>query len=324
MKYQRLNMDLLLAMDFMPRAQSLRLRSDVTLADMAQTGFYVDLALASNELSVQSLIQSQPTLERVTLDYSDLGYNMRRNRFCAQRGGYAPADYPQRHADLVQAELKRLGWSVSDALVQSYADLQRPQAIMQVIAEPPPGFGAQSLGTISSPEQLLELLNLRLSVNGVSQDLAGISWSLQSDEEMTAAVEAVVPAVPEGVAPEQGDAALVVEKPEAPEDLVVELEQSKVEPRQLAAVIDPDVVQVMPGIVVKAKAVEKAFRPTALQQVHSYAGQPVILRTYFGRRIEGTLIRVADGNLEVEQRLDRGVAIFPIAVDKVAEVSVFR
>jgi hypothetical protein len=58
--------------------------------------------------------------------------------------------------------------------------------------------------------------------------------------------------------------------------------------------------------------------------VHSYAGQPVILRTYFGRRIEGTLIRVADGNLEVEQRLDRGVAIFPIAVDKVAEVSVFR
>jgi hypothetical protein len=319
MKYQRLNMDLLLAMDFMPRTQSLRLRSDVTIADMVQTGFYVDLSLASNELSVQSLIQSQPTLERVTLDYSDLGYNMRRNRFCAQRGGYAPADYPQRHADLVQAELKRLGWSVSDALIQSYASMQRPQAIVQVIAEPPPGFGAQSLGSISSPEQVLDLLNLRLSVNGVNQDLAGISWSLQGDEETTAAV----PAVPEGGV--EGEADLPVEKPEAPEDLVVELEPPKVESKKpLAAVIDPDVVQVMPGIVVKAKAVEKAFRPTALQQVHRYAGQPVRLRTYFGRRIEGTLVRVADGNLEVEQRLDRGVAIFPIAADKVAEVSVFR
>jgi hypothetical protein len=319
MKYQRLNMDLLLAMDFMPRTQSLRLRSDVTIADMAQTGFYVDLSLASNELSVQSLIQSQPTLERVTLDYSDLGYNMRRNRFCAQRGGYAPADYPQRHADLVQAELKRLGWSVSDALIQSYASMQRPQAIVQVIAEPPPGFGAQALGSISSPEQVLDLLNLRLSVNGVNQDLAGISWSLQGDEETTAAV----PAVPEGGV--EGEADLPVEKPEAPEDLVVELEPPKVESKKpLAAVIDPDVVQVMPGIVVKAKAVEKAFRPTALQQVHRYAGQPVRLRTYFGRRIEGTLVRVADGNLEVEQRLDRGVAIFPIAADKVAEVSVFR
>jgi hypothetical protein len=319
MKYQRLNMDLLLAMDFMPRTQSLRLRSDVTIADMVQTGFYVDLSLASNELSVQSLIQSQPTLERVTLDYSDLGYNMRRNRFCAQRGGYAPADYPQRHADLVQAELKRLGWSVSDALIQSYASMQRPQAIVQVIAEPPPGFGAQALGSISSPEQVLDLLNLRLSVNGVNQDLAGISWSLQGDEETTAAV----PAVPEGGV--EGEADLPVEKPEAPEDLVVELEPPKVESKKpLAAVIDPDVVQVMPGIVVKAKAVEKAFRPTALQQVHRYAGQPVRLRTYFGRRIEGTLVRVADGNLEVEQRLDRGVAIFPIAADKVAEVSVFR
>ena len=319
MKYQRLNMDLLLAMDFMPRTQSLRLRSDVTIADMAQTGFYVDLSLASNALSLQSLIQSQPTLERVTLDYSDLGYNMRRNRFCAQRGGYAPVDYPQRHADLVQAELKRLGWSVSDALIQSYASMQRPQAIVQVIAEPPPGFGAQSLGSISSPEQVLDLLNLRLSVNGVNQDLAGISWSLQGDEETTAAV----PAVPEGGV--EGEADLPVEKPEAPEDLVVELEPPKVESKKpLAAVIDPDVVQVMPGIVVKAKAVEKAFRPTALQQVHRYAGQPVRLRTYFGRRIEGTLVRVADGNLEVEQRLDRGVAIFPIAADKVAEVSVFR
>jgi hypothetical protein len=338
MKYQRLSMDMLLAMDFLPRTQSLRLRSDVSVVDMAQTSFYVDLSLASNVLSIGSLVQAQPSLERVSLDYSDLGYNARRNRFCAQRGGYAPTEYAQRHSDLVRSELKQLGWIVPDLLVKAYADLQQPRAIMQLAAEPPPGFGAQSVATISSPEELLDLLNIRVSVNGVNQDLSSINWSPDQAEIVAAngtgaealpgeAVQAEILStdeLPVELLAPQTQAAGVVEKRAPQEDLVVELEQSRPEPEQVAAIIDPDVVQVMPGIVVKAKAAEKTYKPTSVQQVNGYAGQKVKLRTYFGRRIEGTLVRVAGGNLEVEQRLDRGVAIFPIAADKVAELLVWR
>ncbi len=323
MQYQKLNMDMLVAMDFMPKAQLLRLRSDVSVADMAQTSFYVDLSLASNALSAASLVQAQPALERVTLDYSDLGYNSKRNRFCALNGGYAPGEYPQRHSEMVQAELQQLGWSLPDTLVKAYADLQHPQAILQVAAEPPPGFGAQSMAEISSPEQLLDLLNLRVSVNGVRQDLSAISWSL-SPSEAVAATEGAAEDLPADVMQPEVLAAGVVEKRAPQEDLVVELEQPRPEPEQMVTLIDPDVVQVMPGIVVKAKAAEKTYKPTAVQQVHGYAGQKVKLRTYFGRRIEGTLVRVANGHLEVEQRLDRGVAVFPIAADKVAELSVWR
>ncbi|UTW10374.1 hypothetical protein [Marinobacterium rhizophilum] len=322
MKYQRLNMDMLVAMDFMPKAQSLRLRSDVSVADMAQTSFYIDLSVASNVLSVGSLLQAQPSLERVTLDYSDLGYNTRRNRFCAQRGGYALDEYPQRHSEMVQVELQQLGWSVPELLVKAYADLQRPQAVLQVAAEPPPGFGAQSMATISSPEQLLDLLNLRVSVNGVNQDLGSINWSL--DTGSAVAAEGGAGDLPASLMQPEVLAEGAVEKRSEPVDLVVELERPKPEPEQAVTIIDPDVVQVMPGIVVKARAAEKTYKPTALQQLHGYAGQKVKLRTYFGRRIEGTLVRVADGNLEVEQRLDRGVAVFPIATDKVAELSVWR
>ncbi|ANG61449.1 hypothetical protein A8C75_02490 [Marinobacterium aestuarii] len=322
MKYQRLNMDMLVAMDFMPRTQSLRLRSDVSVADMAQTSFYVDLSLASNVLSIGSLVQAQPTLERVSLDYSDLGYNARRNRFCAQRGGYAPDEYAQRHSEMVHSELKQLGWSVPELLLKAYADLQQPRAILQVAAEPPPGFGAQSMATISSPEDLLDLLNIRVSVNGVSQDLSSINWSLDPGEAVAANAAAEV--LSSDALQSENLTAGVVEKRAPQEDLVIELEQPRPEPGQVAVIIDPDVVQVMPGIVVKAKAAEKTYKPTAVQQVHGYAGQKVKLRTYFGRRIEGTLVRVAGGNLEVEQRLDRGVAIFPIAADKVAELSVWR
>lgn len=318
MNYKRLNMDLRVAMDFVPSTQSLRLRSDVTVAGMAQTGFYIDISQPSNVISVASLVQAQPSLERVTLDYSDLGYNGKRNRFCAQRGGFAPDEYPQRHSEMVQAELKKTGWTLSEPLAKAYADLQRPRVILQVAAEPPPGFGAQSIGTISSPEQLLDLLNLRVSVNGANQDLSGVKWSPNTDEAVTVSEADATQEVP---APE-ALAAGVVEKRAPQEDLVVELERPKPAPEP--TIIDPDVVQVMPGIVVKAKAAEKTYKPTAVRQVHSYAGQKVKLRTYFGRKIEGTLVRVADGNLEVEQRVDRGVALFPIAADKVAELSVWR
>ncbi len=315
MKYDRLNMDMRVSMDFAPRSQSVRLRSDVTVDGMAQTGFYIDVSLASNVLSVGALVQSQPTLERVTLDYSDLGYNARRNSFCALRAGFAPDEYPQQHSTLVQAELRRLGWSVSDALIKAYGDLQRPQAILQVIAEPPPGFGAQSIGGITSPEQLLDLLNIRVSVNGATQDLSGVSWSLSGGEEVAAVADGSPVAEP-------ASDLVAILTPE--DDLVVELDPPPPVPPQVVTLLDPAVVQVMPGIVVRAKEIEKSYKPTAVQQVHGYTGQPVILRTYFGRRIEGTLVRVSGGSLEVEQRLDRGVAIFPIAADKVAELSVYR
>nr|WP_067286211.1 hypothetical protein [Marinobacterium profundum] len=339
MKYQRLTMDMLVAMDFMPGSQSLRLRSDVNVADMAKTSFYVDLSLASNVLSIGSLVQAQPSVERVSLDYADLGYNARRNRFCALSGGYAPAEYAQRHSEMVQAELRQLGWLMPDLLVKAYADLQQPRAILQLVAEPSPGFGAQSIATISSPEDLLGLLNVQVSVNGVSQDLSTIDWSLDPGEAI-AADGAATEALPDGAlgaaVPQTEEQSVALQEPEplaagvvekrAPEqeDLVVELEQPRPEPSSVTTIIDPDVIQVMPGIVVKARAAEKTYKPTAVQQVHSYAGQKVKLRTYFGRRIEGTLVRVAGGNLEVEQRLDRGVAVFPIAADKVAELSVWR
>ena len=80
----------------------------------------------------------------------------------------------------------------------------------------------------------------------------------------------------------------------------------------------------MPGIVVKAREAEKTFKETPVSQAYAYPGRPVKLRTYFGRRIEGTLVKVYNGTLEVEQRLDRGVAVFPIATDKIAELSVYR
>ncbi|MFC6670120.1 hypothetical protein [Marinobacterium aestuariivivens] len=318
MGYRSLKMDALVAMDFMPRPQKLRLSSDVSIEGMAQTGIKIELSTGTSELSAGSLAMAQPTLDRVTLDYSDLGYNPRRNNFCAKQVGMAPNDFPVHHGALVQAELKRLGWSVPDPLIKAYADVQRPQAILQVTAEPPPGFGAQSLDTLTSPEQLLDLFNLRVSVNGVRQDLSGIRWSLE-DEEQVAAQEAQDGDAPQAETAEGGSQ-------EPGPDLVVDLEPPKaVEPQQQEVVInDPDVVQVMPGIVVKAREAEKTYKPTAVTQAHAYSGQPVKLRTYFGRRIEGTLVKVHNGTLEVEQRMDRGVAIFPIATDKVAELSIYR
>ncbi|GGO78586.1 hypothetical protein GCM10011348_10850 [Marinobacterium nitratireducens] len=326
MGYQRLSLDARLGMQFVPRQQVLTLRSDATVDGMAQTGVAVELSTGTAVLSAQALAAAQPTLKRVTFDYSDLGYNPRRNSYCAKQADMAPDDYPQYHSGLLQAELKRLGWSVPDELVNAYADLQRPRAIMQLSAEPPPGFGPESLGTISSPEQLLDLFNLKVSVNGRRQDLSEVRWSLLDDEALAAAASGADGSVSsESVGSVASEAAAAQPEEPAEPDLVVELEAPAPEPQPPAVTItDPDVVEVMPGIVVKAKEAEKGFKPTALKDAHAYSGKPVRLRTYFGRNIEGTLLRVSNGTLEVEQRLDRGVAVFPIAADKVSELSIYR
>lgn len=322
MGYQRLRVDGQVSMVFMARPQELRLRSKITVDGMADTGFTVDLSTGTNELSAQALALAQPTLQRVTLDYSDLGYNARRNNFCAKESGMAPDEFPTHHGALLQAELKRYGWSIPDKLIDAYADMQSPQAVVQVTAEPPPGFGAESLGTLSSPEQLLDLFNLRVSVNGAGQDLSGIRWSL-GDEETVAQTASGA----EGSASlaDSSIAGATSEAGEAEPDLVVELEAPQPEHQApVVTITDPDVVEVMPGIVVKTKEAEKTFKRTPVSQAHAYPGKPVRLRTYFGRQIEGTLVRVSNGTLEVEQRLDRGVAVFPISADKVSELSVYR
>ncbi|NVK42060.1 MAG: hypothetical protein HWE39_12520 [Oceanospirillaceae bacterium] len=329
MGYQRLKMDIELALDFMPRPQTLRVRSDVTVDGMAQTGVTVDLSTGTGELSTQALATAQPTLQRITFDYSDLGYNPRRNSYCAKQAGLAPDDYPQHHSALLRAELKRLGWSIPDDLVSAYADMQRPRAIMQITAAPPPGFGPESMGTLTSPEQLLDLFNLNVSVNGARQDLSGVRWSLLDDEALAQAASAAAESASVAEASQEGgavDADVATAVPEDSEpDLVVELEVQEPEPQRPAITItDPDVVEVMPGIVVKTKEAEKTFKRTSVKDAHAFSGSPVRLRTYFGRNIEGTLVRVSNGTLEVEQRMDRGVAVFPIAADKVAELSVYR
>ena len=55
-----------------------------------------------------------------------------------------------------------------------------------------------------------------------------------------------------------------------------------------------------------------------------YVGKPVRMVTYFGRRIEGRILEINRHQVMIEQRMQRGVATYSIARDKVAELEVYR
>jgi hypothetical protein len=75
----------------------------------------------------------------------------------------------------------------------------------------------------------------------------------------------------------------------------------------------------------KNKKDEKAFKVVDVPNLAAHLGEPVILYTYFGRKVEGRLIDVDDKVITVEHRLvdGRGTATYPISRDKVQSARLY-
>ena len=69
----------------------------------------------------------------------------------------------------------------------------------------------------------------------------------------------------------------------------------------------------------------KSFKSVDVPMLSGHLGKPVILYTYFGRKVEGRLVSVKNNIVTVEHRLvsGRGTATYPIAADKIQSVKLY-
>ncbi|KGK42646.1 hypothetical protein LH51_05485 [Nitrincola sp. A-D6] len=87
--------------------------------------------------------------------------------------------------------------------------------------------------------------------------------------------------------------------------------------------------RVMPGVasapVAPAVAAEPLeYRRTDPLDLENYIGHPVRFYTSFGKRVEGILVSVKDGNARVAERVQHGTAQYPVELETLQATEVFR
>ncbi len=109
-------------------------------------------------------VSSIPRLNDMMIRVTDLGYNARRNKFCAISMGVEPGEFVDDHVAAVKARLQELGFDPSDALATAYRSFTADSGEFALTVQPIDPLGIQDLATLE-PSTLVEHLGLSLTYN---------------------------------------------------------------------------------------------------------------------------------------------------------------
>ncbi|WP_151705226.1 hypothetical protein [Nitrincola alkalilacustris] len=332
MNIRRMNMDFYSVFQFDELMGEIRMDSDMQMRDFASVGSSARLTVPAGQISPEMMMGTL-RMNRLAFNYTDSGYNQRKAEFCAARAEVSQEEYLELHAGLFRQWLMGEGIYLDDMLADLYLELNRPSARLEFIISPPGGVGPEIIMMAQNVDALLEFLNPVVNVNDRTLLLRDINW----EDLMRAPVVRSPAASPEvmEIAPLSAEAGM-------PEAELVELEdqisvaESAVDPTQLDERVDDvaaesvaesaaEVALLMPGIPARPQTrPERHFQATSTDELEQYLGLPVRFYTAMGKRVEGRLISVEDGSLRVEQRVNRGVAEYPVSIDRVSSLEVFR
>lgn len=96
---------------------------------------------------------------QLTIDYRDLGYLARRNRFCAQQLGLTPEAFVDQHVAALQEFLKARRIVPSEAVVALYRQLLAGSGSLQLLSLPNASVAPSQYASLD-PEEVLRWLNL--------------------------------------------------------------------------------------------------------------------------------------------------------------------
>lgn len=293
---------------------------DFDMSGIGQVLASVDLAYAAGYLKPGTAMAANPRLSYLSSVYQDLGFYSKRDIYCSEKAGVAPEEYRRLHLEAVADYLKRIGMTVPPVLLQAYQDGTERGSRFEVTMRPIGGLGTEVIMGLGAPDEVVDRLGLKLLVNTRPIDISNVDWTamvpdpermlaeLQGDpapavaSESTAAVEVMAePAVSDTQA-------------EVPKESAVETEaESELASRRRFL-----------GIPEKEEVVEKRFQSTGFSELTSYIDSDIRVYTYYGNKVEGRLQSVEGNSLKILQRLDRGLAIYPIDEDKLETIQVYR
>jgi len=138
--------------------------------DLNLAGFYQSRDTAVND-------RKTPTLEQLTLEVQDTGYNGHRNNYCASRSGLGGDKYLEQHVEQVSQKLKSVGIQMTLAGKRLYTEFRQPESILQLSITPSVSFSFADFGYYDEPE-LRDLLGIKLTVNHQTAATIFNGWAL--------------------------------------------------------------------------------------------------------------------------------------------------
>lgn len=309
MGYSRLRSDISIQYGFDKTDRQLNFDIQSKTAQMADMSMSMDVQVSSDTLNMQTIVFAQPQLKRIETRFYDRGYNAKRSNYCADLNKESVDLYRQRYAGLFRQRLEYEGWDIPEPVLDAMDGLNNPGGSIYLRVDLPQGFGVQSMALVQSPTDLIDALSPYVEFNGKPILLDGIAWSEPDPEGQRLLHELQLV---EDVRKEVDGGDLVLG-----EDLA-----SKEVGESVADKVHPDRRQVRRPRVNKEG---KSFQEVDMPILSSHLGEPVILFTYFGRKVQGKLISVTDKVVTVEHRLidGRGTATYPISRDKIQSARLY-
>lgn len=276
---------------------------DLDTPGMFALNLDLSFSFGAGYLKPATLSAANPRLKSFQMEYEDLGYYKKRDRYCSDALGTSVDLYRQAHLDLAKQRAAQLRMDVPEVIWQGYMDATSAQAKVDFSLNPVGGLGAEAMLQLGEPVALIDRLRLRWSVNGRPVDLAEVNWiALIPDPE------AVITDNPEELGESvSSDSAEVVARSE---DAAVSQASA---PTDIQSLLAP-----------KPEPPQKRFRRTAFEELPRYISSDIRIITYYGNRVEGRLEAVEGDSLKILHRVDRGMAIYPVDRDKLEFIEVLR
>ncbi|WP_415885960.1 hypothetical protein ACMXYO_15165 [Neptuniibacter sp. QD37_6] len=304
MGYGTLNSDVSFQYHFDPLDNELNFDLQSRTKQVANMSMSMVLKVASETLNMQSIVFAQPQLKHIEARYFDRGYNKKRNKFCANLNKEPVKSYRERYKSLLSKRLAYEGWKIPDELLNAFDGLNNPGSSLYLRLDVPKGFGIQSMAQIQTPSDLVRELNPYVEFSKKYVALDGLDWSEPDPEGERLLRE-------------------LMQKQEPPELVLGEEIEKVVKPEEKPEVKPTATMYLRPK---PKKIVEKSFKKITVEKLGAHIGKPVILYTYFGRKVEGRLVAVTDTVVTVEHRLvsGRGTATYPVAYDKIQSAQLYH
>jgi len=153
------------------------------IADMTRFNYQFELSNILNDFSDFSQFELMPTLNYFAMDITDLGYNFRKNTYCAEQEKTTIANYTDNHIKLVGDALKSAKLNMSDDIKRTYRELLQPGSTVHLSISPQAGFNLDSL-THYDEQQLREVLGVVLKVNNFDLPVIFDGWKLDKFDKV--------------------------------------------------------------------------------------------------------------------------------------------
>lgn len=302
MGYRMINLDMAMGYQFNSDTQRMTIDMEVDANLLSDFSFQMVFEASDSTLTAAAM-SGAAALQSVSMDARDKGFNLRYREYCATQAGVKDEQFDEALGKEFIQLGQLVGMQPSEEVVQHIVGMYKPGANIGFKLQPAHPVGQFDMVGLDSPEAFLELLNPSLNINGQQITAPQINEFLK---DSMASVTVPKPETQVQIEPQIG-----LSEPVEPE---VAGDQVSVVPQ--VAVVQPSLAPTAPVV--------KGYRATPLSDMAQYVGEPVRMVTYFGRRIEGRILEINRHQVMIEQRMQRGVATYSIALDKVAELEVYR